>query len=138
MRVVLRVFRRARRAHARRYAGGVERRAQLRRVPSARRRCFAIMPWNFPYWQVFRAAAPALMAGNAMVLKHADAIRRAARSRSNALHAKRALRTDCFRTLLISHDEADARIADERIAAVTLTGSERAGVAVARRRRRAR
>jgi len=90
---------------------------------------FAIMPWNFPYWQVFRAAAPALMAGNAIVLKHADATTRC------ALEIER-LFTDAgasealFTTLLIDHDNADRRIADERIAAVTLTGSERAGIAV--------
>jgi succinate-semialdehyde dehydrogenase/glutarate-semialdehyde dehydrogenase len=90
---------------------------------------FAIMPWNFPYWQVFRAAVPALVAGNAMVLKHADATTRC------ALEIERIFRDTgapdgLFQTLLIDHDGADARIADERIAAVTLTGSERAGVAV--------
>jgi succinate-semialdehyde dehydrogenase/glutarate-semialdehyde dehydrogenase len=90
---------------------------------------FAIMPWNFPYWQVFRAAAPALMAGNTIVLKHAD------NTTGCALEIERIFQeadapAAIFRTLLIDHDDADARIADERIAAVTLTGSERAGVAV--------
>ncbi len=92
---------------------------------------FAIMPWNFPYWQVFRAAAPALMAGNTMVLKHADSTSRC------ALEIERIFRDagaseGLFATLLINHDDADARIADERIAGVTLTGSEKAGVAVAK------
>ena len=91
---------------------------------------FAIMPWNFPYWQVFRAAAPALMAGNAVVLKHADATTRCALE-IERLFSEAGAPDGLFRTLLISHDDADARIADERIAAATLTGSERAGVAVA-------
>ena len=90
---------------------------------------FAIMPWNFPYWQVFRAAAPALMAGNAMVLKHADSTTRCAIEIQNVF-TQAGAPDGLFRTLLISHDEADERIADERIAAVTLTGSERAGIAV--------
>jgi succinate-semialdehyde dehydrogenase/glutarate-semialdehyde dehydrogenase len=90
---------------------------------------FAIMPWNFPYWQVFRAAVPAIAAGNAIVLKHADNTTRC------ALEIERIFRqagapASLFQTLLINHDDADARIADERIAAVTLTGSERAGIAV--------
>lgn len=91
---------------------------------------FAIMPWNFPYWQVFRAAAPALMAGNTMVLKHADGTTRCALEIERLFNEVGAP-DGVFRTLLIDHDDADARIADERIAAVTLTGSERAGVAVA-------
>lgn len=91
---------------------------------------FAIMPWNFPYWQVFRAAVPAIAAGNAVVLKHADGTTRC------GLKIERIFRDagapeGLFRTLLISHDDADALLADERIAAVTVTGSERAGVAVA-------
>lgn len=90
----------------------------------------AIMPWNFPYWQVFRAAVPAIAAGNAIVLKHADATTRC------GLEIERVFREagapeNLFATLLISHEDADARIADERIAGVTLTGSERAGIAVA-------
>ncbi|HEV3153466.1 MAG TPA: NAD-dependent succinate-semialdehyde dehydrogenase [Candidatus Baltobacteraceae bacterium] len=90
---------------------------------------FAIMPWNFPYWQVFRAAAPALMAGNTMVLKHADNTTRC------ALEIERIF-TDAgapegvFKTFVMHHDRADELIADSRIAGVTLTGSERAGVAV--------
>lgn len=90
---------------------------------------FAIMPWNFPYWQVFRAAAPALMAGNAMVLKHADSTTRCALE-IERVFGQAGAPAGLFRTLLISHDDADERIADDRIAAVTLTGSERAGIAV--------
>jgi succinate-semialdehyde dehydrogenase/glutarate-semialdehyde dehydrogenase len=91
---------------------------------------FAIMPWNFPYWQVFRAAAPALSAGNAVVLKHADSTTRCALE-IERIFTEAGAPAGLFTTLLIENEVADARIADERIAAVTLTGSERAGVAVA-------
>ena len=91
---------------------------------------FAIMPWNFPYWQVFRAAAPALMAGNTMVLKHADSTTRCALE-IERIFADAGAPGGLFTTLLVDHDRADALVQDERIAAVTLTGSERAGVAVA-------
>jgi succinate-semialdehyde dehydrogenase/glutarate-semialdehyde dehydrogenase len=91
---------------------------------------FAIMPWNFPYWQVFRAAAPALAAGNAIVLKHADSTTRCALE-IEKLFADAGAPKGLFTTLLIENEVADTRIADARIAAVTLTGSERAGVAVA-------
>jgi len=89
----------------------------------------AIMPWNYPYWQVFRAAAPALMAGNALVLKHAENTTRC------ALEIERIFREagappDLFATILYSNEDTDTLIADRRIAAVTLTGSERAGIAV--------
>ena len=90
----------------------------------------AIIPWwNYPYWQVFRAAAPALMAGNAMVLKHAESTTRC------ALEIERIFRdagapADLFATILYSNEDTDALIADPRITAVTLTGSERAGIAV--------
>ncbi|HLI95450.1 MAG TPA: NAD-dependent succinate-semialdehyde dehydrogenase [Candidatus Baltobacteraceae bacterium] len=90
---------------------------------------FAIMPWNFPYWQVFRAAVPALVAGNAMVLKHADGTTRCGLEIERIFHEAGAPES-LFKMLLIDHEDADARIADERIAAVTLTGSDRAGVAV--------
>ena len=91
---------------------------------------FAIMPWNFPYWQVFRAAAPAIAAGNAVVLKHADSTTRCALE-IDRIFREAGAPENLFQTLLIDHEDADNRIADERIAAVTLTGSERAGVAVA-------
>ena len=89
----------------------------------------AIMPWNFPFWQVFRAAAPALMAGNAMVLKHADPTTRCALE-IERIFTEAGAPEGLFRTLVIHHDTADELIADERVGAVTLTGSERAGVAV--------
>jgi succinate-semialdehyde dehydrogenase/glutarate-semialdehyde dehydrogenase len=89
----------------------------------------AIMPWNYPYWQVFRAAAPALMAGNALVLKHAENTTRC------ALEIERIFREagaphDLVATILYANEATDGLIADARIAAVTLTGSERAGIAV--------
>ena len=90
----------------------------------------AIMPWNFPFWQVFRFAAPALMAGNTAVLKHASnvpgcalAIERIFRDSGFPEHA--------FRSLLISSDQVDAVIENPLVQAVTLTGSTRAGKAVA-------
>lgn len=90
----------------------------------------ALMPWNYPYWQVIRAAAPALMAGNTMVLKHASNVSRC------ALELERIFRESgfpegVFRTVLVPGAETGKLIADPRIAAVTLTGSEEAGVAVA-------
>ncbi len=91
---------------------------------------FAIMPWNFPYWQVFRAAAPAVVAGNAIALKHADSTTQCALEIEKLFTAAGAPK-GLFTTLLIENDIADARIADERIAAITLTGSERAGATVA-------
>src|SRR3989454_443104 len=90
----------------------------------------AIMPWNFPYWQVFRFAAPALMAGNTTVLKHASNVSRV------ALHIERifqeaGLPQGILRTVLVPGSETRRLIEDPRIAAVTLTGSEVAGVEVA-------
>jgi acyl-CoA reductase-like NAD-dependent aldehyde dehydrogenase len=89
----------------------------------------AIMPWNFPFWQVFRAAVPAIAAGNAVVLKHADGTTRCGLE-IERIFSEAGAPAHLFQTLLIENEQADARIADERIAAVTLTGSERAGVAV--------
>lgn len=90
----------------------------------------AIMPWNFPFWQVFRAAAPAMMAGNTVILKHA------ANTSRCALEIERIFRDagapqGLLGVLLARGEEIDQLIADPRIAAVTLTGSERAGAAVA-------
>ncbi|MBV8332605.1 MAG: NAD-dependent succinate-semialdehyde dehydrogenase [Candidatus Eremiobacteraeota bacterium] len=90
----------------------------------------AIMPWNFPYWQVFRAAAPALMAGNPMLLKHAWNTTRCGLE-IERIFTDAGAPAGLFGTLLATNDEIDALIADPRIAAVTLTGSERAGIAVA-------
>ncbi len=90
----------------------------------------AIMPWNFPYWQVIRAAAPALMAGNALLLKHAEITTGCGLELERIFHEAGAP-DGLFSALLVSNQEADDKIADSRISAVTLTGSERAGVAVA-------
>jgi len=90
----------------------------------------AIMPWNFPYWQTIRAAAPALMAGNPMLLKHAWNTTRCGVETAR-MFAEAGAPEGLFQTLLLSNDEIDKLIGDDRIAAVTLTGSERAGVAVA-------
>ncbi len=90
----------------------------------------AIMPWNFPYWQVFRAAVPALLAGNAIALKHAENTTRCALEIERIFHEAGA-QDGLFATLLMTNEDVDALIADPRISAVTLTGSERAGVAVA-------
>lgn len=89
----------------------------------------AVMPWNYPYWQFFRAAIPALCIGNGVALKHAETTTRCALEIERIVNAAGAPR-GVVSTLLVSNEEADARIADPRIAAVTLTGSERAGVAV--------
>ena len=90
----------------------------------------AIMPWNFPYWQVFRFAAPALMAGNTAVLKHASNVSRVALEIERIIQ-EAGLPKGSLRTVLVPGSETSKLIADPRIAAVTLTGSEAAGVEVA-------
>src|SRR5207244_4011570 len=84
----------------------------------------AIMPWNFPFWQVFRFAAPALVAGNVAILKHAPNVSRC------ALDIEQVFRDagfpdGLFRAVLLSNEAAGAAIADPRVRAVTLTGSDR-------------
>lgn len=91
----------------------------------------AIMPWNFPFWQVFRFAAPALMAGNTAVLKHASNVPQCALA-VEEIFRKAGLPDGAFRTLLISAKQVERVIADRRIHAVTLTGSDSAGRQVAR------
>jgi succinate-semialdehyde dehydrogenase/glutarate-semialdehyde dehydrogenase len=91
----------------------------------------AIMPWNFPYWQVIRAAAPALMAGNVILLKHATNTTRCALEIERVFNETGAAE-GLFGTLLIPGKEMGKIVADARVAAVTLTGSEDAGVSVAR------
>ena len=90
----------------------------------------AVMPWNFPYWQVFRFAAPALMAGNSAVLKHASNVSRVALD-IERIFRECGLPEGAFRTVLVPGRAVERLIADPRIAAVTLTGSEPAGVSVA-------
>ncbi|MGY3087384.1 succinate-semialdehyde dehydrogenase/glutarate-semialdehyde dehydrogenase [Hymenobacter sp. UYAg731] len=90
----------------------------------------AVMPWNFPFWQVVRFAAPALMAGNVGLLKHASNVPQCALALEKIFHDA-GLPPACFRTLLIGSDLVEKLIADDRLRAVTLTGSEGAGAAVA-------
>ncbi|MGC1309916.1 MAG: NAD-dependent succinate-semialdehyde dehydrogenase [Phormidesmis sp.] len=91
----------------------------------------AVMPWNFPFWQVFRAAAPALMSGNTMLLKHASNVPQSALAIAS-IFTDAGFPAGTFQTLLIGSQSVEAIIADERVRAVTLTGSGPAGAAVAK------
>jgi len=90
----------------------------------------AVMPWNFPFWQAFRFAAPALMAGNVGLLKHASNVSGCALAIEEILHDA-GIPRDAFRTLLVPSSRVDALIEAPEVAAVTLTGSTPAGRAVA-------
>lgn len=90
----------------------------------------AVMPWNFPLWQVFRLAAPALMAGNVVLLKHASNVPKCALS-IEQIFRKAGFPDGAFQTLLIGADQTAAVVADERVRGVSLTGSGPAGSQVA-------
>ncbi len=90
----------------------------------------AIMPWNFPYWQVFRFAAPALMAGNVGLLKHASNVPQCALA-IEFIFERAGFAKGAFQTLLIGSDKVEGVLKDSRVRAATLTGSEAAGRSVA-------
>ncbi|NLC70431.1 MAG: NAD-dependent succinate-semialdehyde dehydrogenase [Desulfuromonadaceae bacterium] len=90
----------------------------------------AVMPWNFPFWQVFRFAAPALMAGNCGVLKHSSNVPQCAMAIEGIFH-RAGLPENVFRTLMIGSGQVDAVIENRHVMAVTLTGSDAAGRKVA-------
>jgi len=91
----------------------------------------AIMPWNFPYWQVFRFAAPALMAGNVVLLKHAPNVPGCA-ERLERMMGEAGLPSGCFQSLYLTNAQAGTVIRNRIVRGVTLTGSVRAGKAVAK------
>jgi succinate-semialdehyde dehydrogenase / glutarate-semialdehyde dehydrogenase len=90
----------------------------------------AVMPWNFPFWQVFRFAAPALMAGNVGILKHASNVPQSALAIAD-IFAEAGFPQGVFQTFLVGSDAVEAIINDDRVKAATLTGSEPAGMSLA-------
>lgn len=90
----------------------------------------AVMPWNFPFWQVFRFAAPALMAGNVGILKHASNVPQCALAIESIIK-KAGFPEGAFQTLLIGANQVAAIVEDNRVKAATLTGSEPAGASLA-------
>src|SRR6202008_1881596 len=89
----------------------------------------AVMPWNFPFWQVFRFAAPALMAGNFGFLKHASNVPECALA-IERIFLEAGFPEGSFQSLLIGSAQVDALLNDPRVVAATLTGSEQAGIEV--------
>ena len=124
----------------RHYADSTEEYLRPRNVETDARRSYvrydpigpvlAVMPWNFPFWQVFRFAAPALMAGNVGLLKHASNVMGCALAIGEVL-SEAGLPEGCFEVLVIPSSSVPQVIDDDRVRAVTLTGSEPAGAAVA-------
>jgi len=92
----------------------------------------AVMPWNFPFWQVFRFAAPGLMAGNAAVLKHASNVPGCAMA-IESLFTEAGFPPNLFRTLMIGSKQVESVVAHPLVRAATLTGSAAAGRAIARK-----
>ena len=91
---------------------------------------YSIMPWNFPFWQVFRCAVPAIMAGNVVVLKHSENVPGCAENLEK-IFMEAGFPEGVFTNLFISHEQSDNVINYNFVRGVSLTGSERAGAAVA-------